>query len=307
MKLNKIMFGAVFLASSFSTMAIEYLNNSNGSFSSEITSSDFSHHASGIPATATIVDNGFIGRGIQFELSEGKRSEFLAMGYTDVQQNSSRWSAFSFKLLDDQYLKQAAIDNGLGKSSTIIHQVYSSVVGPKMKFYIGYNKSADALSISFAHEIKCNYDHSYLFVNINGEELCNDFTGSDRQVNFEPVPLETNKWYHVRYEMVADAPDLDESTGELDTFANGRIAAAIKPEKGSWEMFWYRGLTGKSGKQSYMSTFTHDLEFNSTAARDNFFKFGIYGGVPKNQKATLLMDEIYSNSHFSALPDIYRD
>jgi hypothetical protein len=251
------------------------------------------------------------GGGLIFDV-QGKRSEILAgyqaaHPYTDVEKGESRWNAFSFKL--DSSSKISA--------PSIIHQMYNEPSGgAKIQFFI--NKDGDQHYINFAHLIECRHDNWNNLYNNYGEKLC-DKKSLKKQVGFQSIPFELDKWFHIRYEIQTDWPDSKQYHNPQDP-AIGSLSAAGKPEGGEWKMFWYRGVgyNAKDEKEKgtvypkypAMRTFTHDLdegcpECKADGHRENIPKYGIYGSP--SDKVKLFMDEIYSNNHFTALPLIYRN
>ncbi|WDE09048.1 hypothetical protein SG34_030195 [Thalassomonas viridans] len=303
---NKSKITAMFcgLLVSANAMAIEYFQNGNleASLSGTYTVQD----CNGTIKTSTAY--GFIGKGAEFvrdgnvsntcaNLGWNNRVELYAYPLPDITQGTSRWSAFSFRVTDDE-----ALGN---KGSTTIQQWWSSRgIGPKIQFYVGKNNGV--LSLNLLHTIRCTYPQASQFINSEGEYLCdpaktefNSKTGEEfRKVRFESYPISKNQWYHVRMGIAADAPQAN------DLVANGDIRAAVRPAGGTWKAFSYFGA---NGRQNYFKTFTHEVSEDLTTWYGNHFKFGWYGSAAAGTKGVIQFDELYSNSYYSALPAQYLD
>lgn len=300
-------------------LAVEYFIN--GNFNAELSTSYTIQDCNGTIARGS--NFGLNGNGVQFtrdgnvvvETCQWKnRVELYAKDLVDVPQGSSRWTAFSFKLVNT---------DAIGTKGAVIQQWYSKS-GDRAKSLFYINKNGTDITISLQQNIRCNYPDSVAqsFVNVEGEYLCDpdkiryvkDEDGNDttvketfRRIQFVPYPIVVGKWYHVRVGMYADAPekytDID-GNEIIDTVADGTLQADIRPEDGVWKAFSYNG---PAGKQNYLKTFTHEVSEDMELVSKNQFKFGWYGDAAAATLGVIQFDEIYSNSYFSALPALYRN
>ncbi len=286
------------------TYATEYFLNGNleGNIASTYTVQD----CSGTINTSSAF--GFIGKGVEF-VRDGSvsntctnaglknRVELYAYRLPDIIHGTSFWSAFSFKVSNDEAL-------GNYGSSTIQQWWSARGIGPKIQFYI--SKRNGVLSINLLHTIRCTYPESEQFINSEGEYLCdrkkiefNKKTGEAfRKVRFTSYPIHKDKWYHVRIGITADGP------GRNDLIANGDIRAKVRSAGGAWKEFFYFGA---SGKQSYFKTFTHEVSKDLKTWYANHFKFGWYGRAVAGTKGVIQFDELYSSRNLLALPSQYQD